>query len=110
MQGNPTFLSIAAGKKAAANIYFLLCQDPAEFRTSTARIGLSAKGLDDLYEVVSGFSKEGKVQVFKPVRDEPWGFREFGIQDPDGNELIFFRYLEGGNPGDAEDEKEAGKA
>lgn len=34
------------------------------------------------------------------VQDQPWGYRQFAITDPDGNTLTFFRFLEGGNPGE----------
>jgi uncharacterized glyoxalase superfamily protein PhnB len=30
-----------------------------------------------------------KAQVIKPLRDEPWGMREFGIRTVDGHRIMF---------------------
>jgi len=30
-----------------------------------------------------------RAEIIKPLRDEPWGMREFGIRTPDGHRLLF---------------------
>jgi catechol 2,3-dioxygenase-like lactoylglutathione lyase family enzyme len=35
-----------------------------------------------------------RVELTEPIRDTPWGSREFGFYDPDGNALFFYRPLE----------------
>jgi len=38
---------------------------------------------------------EGRgVEVIKPLRDEPWGSREFGIRTVDGHRILFGQDLE----------------
>jgi catechol 2,3-dioxygenase-like lactoylglutathione lyase family enzyme len=32
---------------------------------------------------------ERGVDLIKPLRDEPWGMREFGLRTPDGHRLMF---------------------
>ena len=104
-RGDPTFLSVAAGNHAAANIYFFRSGGEGEkLETSAARIGMSTRGLEHLHEMLRACSQKGEVEMEKTARDEPWGFREFAIKDLDGNILTFFRYLEGGNPGDDNEE------
>jgi catechol 2,3-dioxygenase-like lactoylglutathione lyase family enzyme len=44
--------------------------------------------LDD----VDGFHAEAtsrKAEIIKPLRDEPWGMREFGIRTVDGDRIMF---------------------
>ena len=108
--GVPSFLSVAAGKHAAANIYFHLCrpQDDRPFTPSSTRIFTSTRGLEDLWKLVIAFSSaqnQGmRLEISKSICNEPWGYREFTIQDPDKNQLTFCRFLEGGNPGDDTEE------
>jgi uncharacterized glyoxalase superfamily protein PhnB len=37
-------------------------------------------------------------QLIKPLRDEPWGMREFGIRTADGHRMMFGRPMEPANP------------
>ncbi|KAF5012979.1 hypothetical protein FDECE_986 [Fusarium decemcellulare] len=91
-----TFCSIWAGDKAAANIYFF--KPPSGTATpGSAYIALGTTQLDLLYESVKA---REDVVIADEIQDQPWGFRQFTIKDPDGNSLTFFKYLEGGNPGE----------
>ncbi|KAK2763771.1 hypothetical protein FQN54_009388 [Arachnomyces sp. PD_36] len=91
----PTFCSIAAGHKAAANIYFFLCK-PGEFHTSSTMIALGTDELDEFYGLLN---ERGVVRIVAQIKDEEWGYRQFAIEDNSGNKLTFFKFLEGGNPG-----------
>ncbi|KAG2002852.1 hypothetical protein GB937_009388 [Aspergillus fischeri] len=90
------FCSLAIGKKADANFYFSKVT-PETFKSSHAMIGLGTRQLDDYYVYLKG--KIG-VEFSEDIEDKPWGFRQFTIKDTDGNSLTFFKFLEGGNPGD----------
>jgi uncharacterized glyoxalase superfamily protein PhnB len=91
-----TFCSVLIGKKAEANIYFHKCA-PEEFHASKAMIALGTKQLDEFHNHLQA---RATVEIVHPIKDEVWGYRQFTIKDNDGNELTFFKFLEGGNPGD----------
>lgn len=91
----PSFCSIFIGKKAEANIYFHECS-PEDFHTSKAMIALGTNELDEFHDRLR--SRE-IVEFVQPIKDEDWGYRQFTIKDNDGNQLTFFKFLEGGNPG-----------
>ncbi|KAE8383142.1 glyoxalase family protein [Aspergillus bertholletiae] len=91
-----TFCSIFIGKKADANFYFSKASTE-EFKSSEAMIALGTQELDEYYRYVK--SRE-EVAITEDIEDTPWGFRQFSIKDHDGNQLTFFKFLEGGNPGD----------
>ncbi|EAW16692.1 glyoxalase family protein [Aspergillus fischeri NRRL 181] len=90
------FCSLAIGKKADANFYFSKVT-PETFKSSHAMIGLGTRQLDDYYVYLKG---KIEVEFSEDIEDKPWGFRQFTIKDTDGNSLTFFKFLEGGNPGD----------
>ncbi|EFQ98244.1 glyoxalase [Nannizzia gypsea CBS 118893] len=110
----PTFCSVFIGKKADANIYFFKTKLPSSgpdeakadgsvgeddqeiFHRSSTMIALGSIELDEYYNILLD---EGKVKITKPIEDQPWGYRQFTLEDPDGNEITFFKFLEGGNPG-----------
>ncbi|KAF7617894.1 hypothetical protein AFLA_006804 [Aspergillus flavus NRRL3357] len=91
-----TFCSIFMGKKADANFYFSLAS-VEEFKASEAMIALGTQELDEYYRYLNG---RDEVTITEDVEDTPWGFRQFTIEDHDGNKLTFFKFLEGGNPGE----------
>ncbi|KAJ5619466.1 hypothetical protein N7510_003450 [Penicillium lagena] len=91
-----TFCSMFIGKKADANFYFSSATAEA-FKPSQAMIALGTSELDEYYEHVKGFPE---VEIAEDIEDTPWGFRQFTIKDNDGNLLTFFKFLEGGNPGE----------
>ncbi|EPS41345.1 hypothetical protein H072_4769 [Dactylellina haptotyla CBS 200.50] len=86
--------SVAVGKKADANIY--LFRKPGPFEPSAAMIAMGTNQLDKYYQLLLD---EGKVEISVPIKDQPWGYRQFEIKDVDGNRIQFFKFLEGGNPG-----------
>jgi catechol 2,3-dioxygenase-like lactoylglutathione lyase family enzyme len=90
-----TFCSIFAGEKAAANLYFFK-PDGSTVNPGSTYIALGTEQLDMLYKVINVQRKDA---IKEEIQDKPWGYRQFAIQDPDGNTLTFFKFLEGGNPG-----------
>ncbi|KAL2814104.1 Glyoxalase/Bleomycin resistance protein/Dihydroxybiphenyl dioxygenase [Aspergillus granulosus] len=92
------FCSLFVGKKAEANIYFSAV-DSKDFKASSAMIALGTEELDEFYKYLTGLADGMGVDIVEPVEDKEWGFRQFTIKDPDGNVLTFFKFLEGGNPG-----------
>jgi uncharacterized glyoxalase superfamily protein PhnB len=95
----PTFCSVYAGAKAAANIYFFKTGEQEHVGTSAAMIALGTEQLDQLFERLRS---AGTVEIVEEIEDKEWGYRQFKIKDPDGNTLTFFKFLEGGNPGTEE--------
>jgi len=92
----PTFCSVFVGRKADANIYFFQT-NAHEFQACEAMIALGTTELDEYYDrLKSG----GRVAITEPIEDTEWGYRQFTIKDNDGNRLTFFKFLEGGNPGE----------
>lgn len=59
-------------------------------------IALGTAELDEYYDILV---EEGKVKITEPIEDKQWGYRQFTLEDPDGNKITFFKFLEGGNPG-----------
>ncbi|KAJ5103526.1 hypothetical protein N7532_004055 [Penicillium argentinense] len=92
----PFFCSIFMGKKAEANFYFSKV-DNEGFKSSEAMVALGTSEFDEYYTHLKGL---GDVEFHEDVEDKPWGFRQFTIGDSDGNRLTFFKFLEGGNPGE----------
>ncbi|KAJ5960455.1 uncharacterized protein N7479_007605 [Penicillium vulpinum] len=90
-----TFCSLFIGKKADANFYFSKAT-AEDFTTSQAMIALGTSQLDDYYNYLRCLED---VEIVEDVEDTPWGFRQFSVKDNDGNLLTFFKFLEGGNPG-----------
>jgi len=95
--GKNTFCSVFAGQKADANLYYMLLPEEDELKTSSAMIALGTKQLDEYYEHLKTHER---VTITAAIEDKSWGYRQFSFQDPDGNTLTFFKFLEGGNPGD----------
>lgn len=90
------FCSIFIGKKAEANFYFSKVSAES-FKSSHAMVALGTSQLDDFHAYLKNITG---VEFDQEMEDKPWGFRQFSIKDNDGNLLTFFKYLEGGNPGD----------
>lgn len=96
----PTFCSLFKGEKAAANIYFRLCNSE-EFHPGAAWIAMGDEALEQFYVELKG-KTEGEVEIVEEIGDQEWGYRQFTVKDCDGNKITFFRFLEGGNLGDEE--------
>lgn len=90
------FCSIFIGKRAEANFYFSKVSAES-FKSSHAYIALGTSQLDDFHVYLK--STPG-IEFDEEIEDTPWGFRQFTIKDIDGNLLTFFKFLEGGNPGE----------
>lgn len=90
------FCSMFIGKKADANFYFSKAAAES-FKPSEAMIALGTSELDEYYAYLKG---QAGVEIAEDIEDKPWGFRQFTIKDNDGNQLTFFKFLEGGNPGE----------
>lgn len=65
-------------------LHFWACQDPAIAKATSCRIGVS--GIEALYQ---SSSAQGIVHPNAPLAEKPWGSREFGVLDPDGNLITF---------------------
>ncbi len=46
---------------------------------------IDVEGIDDYFAQV----KSAGAEVTKPLRDEPWGMREFGVRTIDGHRIMF---------------------
>jgi uncharacterized glyoxalase superfamily protein PhnB len=95
------FCSVSIGRGAAANIYFFQCE-AREFHPREAMIALGTAQLDEFYNLLMA---RGNVEILEPIGDKEWGYRQFTVKDNDGNALTFFRFLEGGNPGDEKNDE-----
>ena len=63
---------------------------------STAWVALGTEELDAFYRKLMD---EGRVTIMQEIGDMEWGYRQFTVRDGDGNRVVFFKFLEGGNPG-----------
>jgi uncharacterized glyoxalase superfamily protein PhnB len=93
----PNMCSVYLGSGIkGANIYIF--KRPAEelLRPSTIMIALGTEAVDAYYELLV---REGRAKIVEEIGDKPWGYRQFTVQDPDGNQIQFFCFLDGGNPG-----------
>ena len=54
--------------------------------TASCRIGV--EGIDELHAIVE---PRGVLHPNAPLATQPWGDREFGVSDPDGNLVTFFQ-------------------
>ena len=85
-------VAVAMGPGAAANIYFF--RDPVcAIPPGRAMIAMSKAGLEEYYETLR---REGKVKKWiEEIQDKSWGYRQFEVEDEDGNTLLFFAFIEG---------------
>ena len=58
------------------------------FIAGTASCSVQVEGVDELY---AHCSEHGIVHPNGHIGDQPWGVREFGIIDPDGNLVTFWQ-------------------
>lgn len=54
----------------------------------SASCRIQVTGVDDLYRHCQ---QHGVVHPRAPLRDQPWGTREFGVLDPDGNLVSLYQ-------------------
>jgi hypothetical protein len=105
---NARFVSLSWGPKAAVNIYFRLgsASDEPQQRGQAMVALLAPADVTNLHEHLTkcGLHRKDEgdhaVQRFRQrcdvtdVEDMPWGYRQFTMQDIDGNEIDFFAFLE----------------
>lgn len=51
---------------------------------------VTVESIDDLYAELS----ERRLDFIKPLADEPWGMREFGLRTLDGHRIMFGQELD----------------
>lgn len=68
--------------------------DPHDLGDHSYFAYLEVDEIDALYGRVTA---NGATPI-KPLQDEPWGMREFGIRTVDGHRIMFGRRVEGGAP------------
>ena len=61
------------------------------FIAGTASCRVRVEGVEELYNYAL---RLGIVHGNAPLTDQPWGDRDFAIQDPDGNLVTFFQAAE----------------
>lgn len=82
---DPGFLFYTFG---ACTIFAGLCPDalpPAELGDHSYFAYLEMDDIDSFYASV----QERGATICKPIRDEPWGMREFGLVTADGHRIMF---------------------
>ncbi len=73
-------------------IHFWACADRSIAENTSCRVRVS--GIDALYAQIEPL---GIVHPHAPLANKPWGTREFGILDPDGNLVTFAEWDRQGN-------------
>jgi catechol 2,3-dioxygenase-like lactoylglutathione lyase family enzyme len=65
-----------------------VCSGAESFIAGTASCSVEVDGVDELY---AHCNERGIVHPNGHISDQPWGTREFGILDPDGNLVTFWQ-------------------
>jgi catechol 2,3-dioxygenase-like lactoylglutathione lyase family enzyme len=65
-----------------------VCSGAESFIAGTASCSVQVDGVDELY---AHCETHGITHPNSHLRDQPWGTREFGILDPDGNLVTFWQ-------------------
>ena len=61
-----------------------MCDDKRHIGKLWARVECDL--VDQFYDEI----KDDDVNVLHPPTNQPWGFRELDLEDPDGNRLTFY--------------------
>ena len=69
----------------------LIVSGAESFIAGTASCRVRVEGVEELY---NSALRLGIVHGNAPLTDQPWGDRDFAIQDPDGNLVTFFQPAE----------------
>lgn len=72
-------------QRDAVQIHFWACSEKHIAENTACRI--SVQEIDALY---AEFQPKGVVHLNAPLQEKPWGTREFGVVDEDGNLITFF--------------------
>lgn len=93
----PNMCSVYVGTGIkGGNIYIFQREAEKAIEPSKVMIALGTQAVDQYYDLLK---TEGKAEIVDDIADRPWGYRQFTVRDPDGNQTQFFRFLEGGNNG-----------
>ena len=65
-------------------IHFWSCSEPHIAENTSCRVYVT--GIDELFTELNA---QGVVHPNAPLQDRPWGSREFGVLDGDGNLITF---------------------
>jgi catechol 2,3-dioxygenase-like lactoylglutathione lyase family enzyme len=74
--------------RGAVHIHFWSCTDKHIAENTSCRV--QVEGIDPLY---TSCKAAGIVHPNAPLAGKPWGTREFGVLDPDGNLVTFVEPL-----------------
>lgn len=77
----PQYVIIASGN---AEFHLTMAAEPTPSITY-----VFVKGVDEYYQAL----RRRDATISQDIRDFPWQMREFEVQDPDGNRLIFGEHL-----------------
>lgn len=75
--------------RGAVGVHFWACDDRRYPENTSCRIRV--EGIEVLYDTCQ---RAGIVHVRAPLATKPWGTREFGILDPDGNLVTFAEWAD----------------
>ena len=79
-----TYPDYTISGRDGVQVHFWLTDDPAHAENTSCRIDVV--GIDALYEEMQA---AGVVHPGGPLREQPWGFKEFAVLDGDGNMIKF---------------------
>jgi len=79
-----TYPDYAISGRDGVQVHFTLTDDPAVPRHTSCRIDVA--GVDALHDEMQA---AGVVHPHGPLRDQPWGMREFSVLEGDGNLITF---------------------
>jgi catechol 2,3-dioxygenase-like lactoylglutathione lyase family enzyme len=72
-------------QRDAVQIHFWCCSERHIAENTSCRIQVTA--VDELY---AEYQPKQVIHPHAPLQEKPWGTREFGIADEDGNLITFF--------------------
>ena len=89
LYGDPPNFAVA--NRDAATILLALADDPARIVPNWQIVDKTCNAyirVDDADAVYAEVQERG-AGIDYEIYDTPWGFREFGVQDPDGHDIAF---------------------
>jgi predicted enzyme related to lactoylglutathione lyase len=87
--GDPPNFAVA--NRDEATLLFALAGDPARIVPNWQIVDKTCNAyirVDDADAVYAEVRERG-AEIDYEIYDTPWGFREFGVQDPDGHDIAF---------------------
>ena len=75
-------------RRDSVEIHFWACSEKHIAENTACRI--KVEGIDSLY---AELQPKGVIHKNAPLQAKPWGTREFGILDEDGNLITFFEVI-----------------